>query len=233
MSRHRLDRPVWSALTSSHASFAQGGKLARRYPSDIAPFAAACDASAESLAALAALVPPGESVVLAEAQDVVLPADLKAVTVAEAVQMIAAEPFSAIEDARIAPLTLDDAPEMLTLATLTKPGPFSLRALALGRFWGIKLDGKLAAMAGERMRQPGFTELSGVCSHPDIRGRGLGRTMSLYVAGKISERGDVPYLHAYAGNAAAIGLYEQIGFRLRSRMQVVIAQREPVRLPAS
>lgn len=233
MSPHILDRPVWSALTSCHAELAQGDELARRYPSDIVPFAAARDTGAESLDALSTLLDPGESVVLAEAQDIVLPADLKAVTVAEAVQMIAAEPFPAIDDARIAPLTLDDAPEMLALATLTKPGPFSLKALALGRFWGIKLDGKLAAMAGERMRQPGFTELSGVCSHPEMRGRGLGRTMSLFVAGKISARGDVPYLHAYAGNTAAIGLYEQIGFGLRSRMQVVIARREPVRLPAS
>lgn len=114
---------------------------------------------------------------------------------------------------------------MLALASLTRPGPFTLKALSLGDFWDVKINGRLAAMAGERMKQPGYSELSGVCSHPDFRGGGLGRLLSVFVSNRIMARGEVPYLHAYANNANAIGLYESIGFRLRSKMNVAVVQR--------
>lgn len=221
---HPLDRPVWTALTSRHAGLAEGGALARRYPPSIAPFAAAGDDGAESLAALGELAASGETLLLAQADDVVLPAGFAPVSTAHAVQMIAEAMPAAPPDPRIERLTEADAAEMLALASLTRPGPFSLRALALGDFWGIRIDGRLAAMAGERMKQPGFTELSGVCSHPEMRGRGLGRLLSVHVTAQIFGRGDRPYLHAYAGNAA-IGLYESIGFRVRTTMNVIAARR--------
>jgi predicted GNAT family acetyltransferase len=130
-----------------------------------------------------------------------------------------------VSDERVQRLTQDDAAAMLALASVTKPGPFTLKALSLGDFWGIKVDGRLVAMAGERMKQPGYTELSGVCSHPEFRGGGLGRLLSVFVANQIVARGEVPYLHAYATNAAAISLYESIGFKLRSTMHVAVVQR--------
>lgn len=225
MTAHLLDRPIWSALATAHAPLALGGPLARRYPADIAAFAAARDGQAQSLDALAALVAPGERVLIVQADEIVLPAALSPVATAEVVQMIAQAPIASPEDPRIEPLTPADAPEMLALATLTQPGPFSLKAQSLGRFWGIRQEGRLVAMAGERLRQPGFTELSGVCSHPDVRGRGLGRTLSLFVAAQIGARGDVPYLHAYAGNGVAIGLYESIGFSWRTDIRLVAAAR--------
>jgi len=89
----------------------------------------------------------------------------------------------------------------------------------------VKAGGQLVAMAGERMKQPGYSELSGVCSHPDVRGGGLGRLLSLFVANQIFARGEVPYLHAYATNAGAIKLYESIGFKLRSAINVAVVQR--------
>ena len=112
---------------------------------------------------------------------------------------------------------------MLELAMLTKPGPFTLKALSLGSFWGIRENGRLIAMAGER--QEGLTELSGVCSHPDHRGKGLGRLMTLYLAGKIFAAGEEPFLHTFASNSVAIGLYEAIGFKLRTRMNVAVIER--------
>ncbi|GAB4069124.1 GNAT family N-acetyltransferase [Ancylobacter sonchi] len=225
MTAHPLDRPVWAALTSRHAPLAEGGPLAKRFPADILPFAALRDDSPEAGHALMAMLAPGASVVLAEAEAVRLPAGLSPASVAEAVQMVADMPalarFLPAEDgAGLVPLGPSDAAEMLELATLTRPGPFSVKALSVGRFWGVRLEGRLAAMAGERLRQPGFTELSGVCTHPDFRGRGLARTLSLFVAARIAATGDAPYLHAYAGNAA-IRLYESIGFRLRCPMRIV------------
>lgn len=75
-------------------------------------------------------------------------------------------------------------------------------------------------MAGERMKQVGHTELSGVSARPDVRGRGLAGCSQVFMAHRIVEKGGVPYLHAYATNSAAIGLYESIGFELRSMMNV-------------
>ena len=80
-------------------------------------------------------------------------------------------------------------------------------------------------MAGERMKQPGWTEVSGVCTHPDARGKGYARLLSQFVAGRIAAHGETPYLHAYATNASAIRLYEQLGFELRTAMKVAVAVR--------
>jgi predicted GNAT family acetyltransferase len=223
--KHVLDRPVWSALETRHRTFAEGGGLARRYRPSIIPFAAAAANDPESLHALGKLVPAGESVILAQADAIALPRTLVAASTADGVQMIAEHPLQAVSDPRIRQLTREDAAEMLALASLTRPGPFTLEAMSLGDFWGVKIDGRLAAMAGERMKQPGHSELSGVCSHPDFRGGGLARLLSLFVANRIMARDEVPYLHAYASNAAAIKLYESIGFRLRSAMNIAVVRR--------
>ena len=223
--KHLLDRPAWSALSTRHAALAEGSRLAKRYPASIAPFAATENDDDESLRALAELASPGANLLLVMSDEVILPAGLVTVSAASAVQMIADQPLENVADERIQELDKTDAAEMLALATLTKPGPFSLRAQSLGEFWGVKVEGRLIAMAGERMKQPGYTELSGVCTHPDFRGEGLGRLLSLYVAGKIFARGEQPYLHAYATNTGAIALYASIGFRLRSSMNVTVVCR--------
>ena len=229
--RHILDRPVWTALAGRQAALAEGGALARRYRPDVIPFAAARDASETSLAALAALARPGEDVVLIEANTLALPPGFVTIVAAPAVQMIMARPPEPVPDGRIEPLSEVDAAEMLALATLTKPGPFTLRAHALGEFFGIRIDGRIAAMAGERMKQDGHTEVSGVCSHPDFRGRGLARLLSVFLAHRILDRGETPYLHAWATNAAAIGLYESIGFEIRTELNAAMLRAEEPAAP--
>lgn len=221
---HVLDRPAWNALTTRHAALAEGGDLARRYPPSIIPFAAARDDSAEALEALGALAAPGETMLIVEADAVALPPGFAAVNSARVVQMILVHAPANVADARIEPLTETDAAEMLALAELTRPGPFTLRAQALGAFFGVKLEGRLAAMAGVRMKQPGFTEISGVCTHPDFQGRGLGRLLSVYLTHRILEHGETPYLHAFTTNAAAVGLYESIGFELRRELNVTMVR---------
>ena len=223
--KHSLDRPIWSALTKRHEAFAECDGLARRYRPSIVPFAATAADDADSLGALARLLPPRETAVLVQADEIILPPEVSAISTAPLVQMIAEQSMPAASDERIRQLTKDDAAEMLALASLTKPGPFTLEALSLGDFWGISIDGRLAAMAGERMKQPGYSELSGVCTHPDFRGAGLARLLSVFVAGRIAARGEIAYLHAYDSNAAAIRLYESIGFRLRSMMNMAMVQR--------
>jgi predicted GNAT family acetyltransferase len=111
---------------------------------------------------------------------------------------------------------------MLALATATQPGPFFARTHELGTFWGVRVDGRLVAMAGERMKLPGYTEVSGVCTDPAHRGKGYAALLSRTAATQIKARGETPMLHAYASNTPAIRLYEQLGFELRTHVNVTI-----------
>lgn len=215
-----LDRPIWSALTSRQAEFAEGGELALRYRSSIEPFAATAADDDASLAALANLAVPGNFLLLIQAQPSPVASGLTPVHDAVGVQMVAARPISGERPEDAVPLGDADVPEMIALAELTKPGPFRAETHRLGQFWGIRRDGRLVAMAGERMKFDGYTEVSGVCAHPDWRGQGFARALSAFVAHCISERGETPFLHAYADNQAAIRLYEQLGFAIRCEMAV-------------
>jgi predicted GNAT family acetyltransferase len=115
---------------------------------------------------------------------------------------------------------------MTALADVTRPGPFTDRAQEIGRFWGIRDGGALIAMAGERMAADGYREVSGVCTAEAARGQGLARILSCHVAALIQSEGDVPFLHAYASNAAARALYERIGFVVRAEVSFGIFQRD-------
>jgi len=207
-----LARPIWDALSTRQQAFSFGGERARRFVPEVSPFAATRDDTPESLRALAELVPATGTVVLLQAEEPVIPPGIVVVTAAAGVQMIAERVESAPNDPRIQRLAASDAPAMLALATLTKPGPFASRTPELGEFWGIKDGDTLVAMAGERMKHAGFTEVSGVCTHPDARGRGFARLLSAWVAARIAARGETAYLHAYASNTAAISLYRELGF---------------------
>jgi predicted GNAT family acetyltransferase len=189
-------------------------------------FASARDDSDEALAALTALVGAGEQVYQLQVPTITVPPGLIALKQAWGVQMVAEQPLTVAEDeSDIVPLGDDDAAEMLALATLTQPGPFLARTHRMGRFVGIRIDGRLAAMAGERFRFPGWTEVSGVCTHPDFRGRGLARRLSQHVAARIALRDDVAFLHAWRDNTSAIRLYEQLGFTWRTDVHVAVLAR--------
>lgn len=225
---HALDRPVWDSLSSHLQALAVGGALARRFKRDVNLFASARDDSPQALAALADLVLPGDHVYVLQVPQIVVPAGCVAAKEALGVQMVATRslrsegPFDDVQT-----LTDADAPEMLALARLTQPGPFLERTHTMGRFVGIRIDGRLAAMAGERMHVAGYTEVSGVCTHPDFRGRGLARRLSAAVAVAIEARGERPFLHAWHGNQAAIALYESLGFALRTEVNVAVLTAHP------
>jgi predicted GNAT family acetyltransferase len=225
---HPLDRPVWASLSTSLAALSEGGELARRFDRAVNLFASARDDSPEALAAMAELVQPGERVYVLQVPEITVPPGLMAVKRAQGVQMVASRQIEAEAAAVNVPLqrlTDSDAPDMLALAQLTEPGPFLARTHTMGNFIGVREQGQLAAMAGERFRLPGFTEVSGVCTHPDHRGRGLAKRLSAAVAASIQARGDQPFLHAWKTNTAAIALYESLGFVLRAEVNVALLER--------
>lgn len=213
-----LDRPIYSALTTRQAHFAIGEPPALRFRPEVEPFIAAADDGPAALAALTALVSPGEQLVMLQAKPTSIPDGLVELSCRDAVQMIATQVHPAQPPLGAVPLGEADSAEMQALAEVTAPGPFRAETWRLGGFWGVRERGRLIAMAGERLALPGWTELSGVCTHPDARGRGLARALSAWKLHDISSRGEHVFLHAYANNLAAILLYEDLGFTLRSTM---------------
>jgi len=191
----------------------------------MSPFAAARDADTGSLTALGALIPADDAIVLLEAGPIALPPESLVEKHAIGVQMVAARLAPAQAGTHVQPLGDADAAEMLALAALTEPGPFLPNTHRFGGFVGIRAEGRLAAMAGERLKPDGFTEVSGVCTHPDFRGRGYAALLSGIVANRIAARGETPFLHAYADNDGAIRLYRSLGFVVRSEVSVMVVRR--------
>jgi ribosomal protein S18 acetylase RimI-like enzyme len=222
---HPLDNPARAALLGPQAHLAERLGAALRYPADISPFVALPDEPGpgdwDDLARLA-----GPAGVVATAGVAAEPPPSWDVLMRiDGVQLVA-DAVTAAGDADAISLGPADVPEMLDLAARTRPGPFLPRTIEFGGYLGIRRGGVLAAMAGERLRPPGWTEISAVCTAPEFRGQGLATRLTLAVTAAIRDRGDTPFLHASADNVSAIRLYSALGFRLR-RQAVFVVVRAP------
>jgi len=222
-----LDNPIWSSLDADHAHLAVGAesglRLARRYRSDIGPLSGFREPSSEAYADLAAIVPEGDIAVLFLEEAARVPAGWELVRDGRLVQMICRSVPDAPKVAeQIVRLGAADFPEMLELTKLTEPGPFRERTGELGGFLGIRVDGRLAAMAGRRLAPTGFAEVSAVCTHPEFRGRGFALALVAAVARDIHSDGRVPFLTSFEANVGAIRVYEQAGFELRRRFELAV-----------
>lgn len=212
---HPLDNAPWAALRGPHRRFAEIVGSAARYQTDVSPFVALADSTdPRAWEDLAVLIGPGAQTAVTGVTSV--PDDWETVQRAEGVQLVA-DTLRTASDPEAVRLTPADVPEMLDLVSRTKPGPFLPRTIELGAYWGIRRGGRLVAMAGERLRPPGYTEISAVCTDADHRGEGLATRLVRHVADGIRDRGDVPFLHAAGDNENAIRLYLSIGFALRRR----------------
>jgi ribosomal protein S18 acetylase RimI-like enzyme len=223
---HPLDHPIWNALTTRQQGLAEGGALARRYPPAIAPFAAMADPSPQSFAALGALMSGSEIAVLFTPDPVTAPADFKVLLAETGEQMIGMPAESPSRGVEIVALGANDVAAMMALTELTKPGPFTPRTHELGTFLGIRSEGDLVAMAGERMKPADYTEITAVCVHPSHRGRGYGQMLLAAIARKISGRTEIPFLHVFSNNSSAIALYQRQGMEIRRRLHVTVLQRQ-------
>jgi ribosomal protein S18 acetylase RimI-like enzyme len=223
---HPLDRPIWSALTTRQQDLAEGGALARRYPTAITPFADMADMSAESFAALGELLSGSDIAVLFTPDPVVVPDGFKISLADTGEQLIGTPAETAISGVEIVTLGAADVAEMIELTELTKPGPFYARTHELGTFLGIRIDGKLVAMTGERMKPANYTEMTAVCVHPDYRGRGYAQALLGAVGRQIVARGEIPFLHVFTNNISAIALYQRQGMKIRRRLHVTVLRKK-------
>jgi ribosomal protein S18 acetylase RimI-like enzyme len=211
---HALDNPVFYSLTGAHRGFARVAGRAVRYQEDVSVFFGLPDEpDATDWAGAALLAEPGQEALFPALRGTP-PPGWDVVGLGEGVQLVATG-VAAKPDEEAVPLGPADVPDMLRLTGLAKPGPFLPRTVELGRYLGIRRDGELIAMAGERFRLPGWTEISAVCTHPDWRGHGLGSRLTRAVAAGITARGDAPFLHAIAANVTAVRLYKELGFTHR------------------
>jgi len=221
-----LDNPVWNALSTTHASFAEGDSLAKRYPVDVAPFGATRDQSPESYHSLARLLGPQGTAAIPLAAMPVLPAGWTVVRRVDSAQMVWDTQTTQSAEQGFEELTISNVDEMLALVELTKPGPFAKRTPELGSYLGIREAGRLVAMAGERLKPYGYTEISAVCTHPDYRGSGYASSLVSILIQRITKRNEIPFLHVRTENVSAIRVYEKLGFRTRRRINIVVVKND-------
>jgi predicted GNAT family acetyltransferase len=165
------------------------------------------------------ILAPGEYAALFLTEPAKPPKSWSVVREFEMDQMICdVKPALPKNDAPVEVLGPEAVNEMKALAELTKPGPFDVRTIEFGGFVGVRDHGRLVAMAGQRTRPKGFTEVSAVCTHPDARGRGLAELLVARVTRGVFERGEIPFLELKTGNAAARRVYEKLGYRFRRNL---------------
>ncbi|WP_431288282.1 GNAT family N-acetyltransferase [Roseateles chitinivorans] len=217
-----LDHVVWHAVTGRQAALAAGEGNAWRFAPDVGPFGAVKPSTTGTSAQLVELLRIGSPVVLVVAEEERPFGGLVPFKRAPVDQMVLVDPSAMASVPDIETLTMGtaDVPDILELVRATQPGPFGQRTLELGRYIGVRLAGRLVALSGERMKVPGFTEVSAVCVDPSCRGRGFAASLMKAVAQGILARGETPFLHVFTDNVTAIALYERLGFRLRRRFSV-------------
>lgn len=229
---HPLDNVIWEALTTRQAEFAEACDQARRFPPAITTLTAFLEPTRRGYASLAGITPPGGIAVLSLDAPYGPQPDWTLVTTYPGLQMVcengAADVSSGAvpsSDLKITELTGQDSPEMVELTTLTKPGPFGPRTHELGTYLGIRQNGKLTAMGGERLKVSGHTEVSAVCTHPEHTGKGHARVLMIEVMRLIRQRGEIPFLHVRQSNTRAVELYERLGFRTRKVVQFTVLKK--------
>ena len=217
--------PVWSALQTRHRDFSIVSGDSTRYPADVAPFIAVSAPTETAMRDLFTLLTPGELVYLIGENyphiqqlafgetfgvlQMVLPGETKMPEELPAPQADSATDVATT----LVELSSADADEMIALTTLAFPGYFRQRTCEMGKYYGVRSGGELIAMAGERLMHDGFAEISGVCTHPLHRGKGLAARLMWRLIRNHRGQGTVSWLHVGSKNQRAIGLYERMGFQ--------------------
>jgi ribosomal protein S18 acetylase RimI-like enzyme len=211
--RHLLDNIMWNCLTGPHAKFATGAHTARRYARGFSALVGFRDPEHPDLAALRPFCDADEHFYCGNWSGPTVDGwQIEEETTM--FRMVWEGTVPAADDAPDAiPLHQGHAAQALELTRITHPGPFGLRTLELGEYFGFFEGARLVAMAGERMAAGTLHEVSGICTHPDHQGRGLARRLTSKLVRRQLLRGETPFLHVMSANLGARALYEKLGFR--------------------
>jgi ribosomal protein S18 acetylase RimI-like enzyme len=222
---HPLNNPIWEALTTSQLQFAEVRHLARRFPPSVTPLSAFREPTQEGYESLAHLLVAGEMTTLLLEAPPEPPANWEVIEAVPLLQMVQKNCEMPSPLPELIELNEADAPEMMALAELTQPGPFGIRTHELGAYLGIRRKGSLVAMAGVRLRVPGYTEVSAVCVHPDYAGLGYATALIVALVRRIRDRNQTPFLHVRPENKRAVELYQRLGFRERRKLSLAVIRK--------
>lgn len=221
---HILDNMIWNAITTGNKNIAALNGDVGRYRSDIAPFGAMKEFNETNFKKLCDFILPGEKVAISSLEEIKVDESkwmmVKHFPCCQMVYEYPVKSFVTKNSHLVVPLTDEHIPQMLELTALTKPGPFLQRTIDFGNYFGIFIDGRLAAMTGQRMHPTPYLEVSAVCTHPDFQGHGYAKACMLHVMKLILDNSFIPFLHVLNTNTTAIGLYESIGFRTRTEINI-------------
>ncbi|HSU29053.1 MAG TPA: GNAT family N-acetyltransferase [Chitinophagaceae bacterium] len=226
---HLLDNMIWNAINSGDSDKAIVDGDAGCYREDIAPFAGLKELHKANLDKLHELIIPNRKVAISYFGTISIDQNKwQRRQPMECCQMVYAcpvEKFTTKNSQQVVPLADEHIQQMLELTALTKPGPFLQRTIDFNNYFGVFVDGRLAAMTGQRMHPTPYMEVSAVCTHPDFRGQGYAKACMLHVMQLILDNSFIPFLHVLASNATAIRLYESIGFRVRTGINIEMIKR--------
>jgi ribosomal protein S18 acetylase RimI-like enzyme len=223
-----LDNPTYHAMMSGNAGLSLGSSTVRYFPSTVSPFAGMVDFTPGRFAELAAVLPAERGAVAVVSPDeIVIPTRWKVNYHGVGLQMMGEDASygPSLRGWEFVPLRAEHVPSMVELAKLTNPGPFGERTIEFGGFVGVFDGDRLMAMSGHRLHPSPYIEISGVCTHPDYVGRGLGGALTYYQVERIREMGEVPMLHVWAHNVRAIRVYESLGFVTRRKLHFNVIER--------
>ncbi|TWW00110.1 GNAT family N-acetyltransferase [Chitinophaga pinensis] len=209
-----LDNPVWQALQTVHRSFAQGTPQVQRYPAGVLQFMGCADPATADINELLPWTSVGEKLIII-GELPVLPDNWQLVRQLDCIQMTCEAALPVAEKEEVIALNENDIPDMLALTGLVQPGFFFEGTPLLGQYYGIRQEGQLVAVAGERTKVTGMIEVSAVCTHPSFTGRGYAQQLVTHIMATNISAGNALYLHFVNSNERARKVYELLGFKYR------------------
>ncbi len=222
-----LYNPVYYALLSGDRHLSFGNEQVKYFDEQVSPFAGFEQEYADGFSILYELLPPGRKILYATPSFISEPAGWQLQHEIKGLQFVyeAGKPMKT-EFPDLKPLTEIHLEQMVQLAKLTKPGPFGLRTIEFGYYFGVFEKEKLVAMTGQRLHVQNFTEISAVCTHPEHTGKGYAYTLLQHQLQLILQQDQQPFLHVREDNKRAITLYQRLGFSISRSMNFYFMKRE-------